>query len=170
MLPVSVYACTLSHVQLCGILWAAACQAPLSMGFSRQEYWSGQSFPSPGDLPDPGIEPASQVALVAKNPSANAGDLRDMDSVPGLGSSPEGGHGNPLQHTCLESPPGQRSLAGCRPQSRTESDTTEQHRTCQGPLPASTFFPLAFLPGLRYPRRPALLLLPPSLSTVFLTH
>ena len=37
------------------------CQAPLSMGFSRQEYWSGLPFPSPGDLPDPGIEPASPV-------------------------------------------------------------------------------------------------------------
>ena len=36
-----------------------ACQAPLSMGFSRQEYWSGLPFPSPGDLPDPGIEPRS---------------------------------------------------------------------------------------------------------------
>ena len=34
-------------------------QAPLSMGFSRQEYWNGQPFPSPGDLPDPGIEPGS---------------------------------------------------------------------------------------------------------------
>ena len=39
--------------------WTVACQAPLSMGFSRQEYWSGWSFPSPGDLPDPGIEPKS---------------------------------------------------------------------------------------------------------------
>ena len=36
-----------------------ACQARLSMGFSRQEYWSGLPFPSPGDLPDPGIEPRS---------------------------------------------------------------------------------------------------------------
>ena len=36
-----------------------ACQAPLSMGFSRQEYWSGLPLPSPGDLPDPGIEPGS---------------------------------------------------------------------------------------------------------------
>ena len=36
-----------------------ACQAHLSMGFSRQEYWSGLSFPSPGELPDPGIEPRS---------------------------------------------------------------------------------------------------------------
>jgi len=36
------------------IPWIVACQAPLSMGFSRQEYWSGLPFPSPGDLPDPG--------------------------------------------------------------------------------------------------------------------
>ena len=39
--------------------WTVACQAPLSMGFSRREYWSGLPFPSPGDLPDPGIEPWS---------------------------------------------------------------------------------------------------------------
>ena len=39
--------------------WTVACQAPLSMGFSRQEYWSGLPFPSPGDLPNPGIEPGS---------------------------------------------------------------------------------------------------------------
>ena len=39
--------------------WTAACQAPLSMGFSRQEYWSGLPFPSPGDLPDLGIETGS---------------------------------------------------------------------------------------------------------------
>ena len=40
-------------------LWTVALQAPLSMGFLRQEYWSGLPFPSPGDLPDPGIEPES---------------------------------------------------------------------------------------------------------------
>ena len=39
--------------------WTAAHQAPQSMGFSRQEYWSGLPLPSPGDLPDPGIEPGS---------------------------------------------------------------------------------------------------------------
>ena len=39
--------------------WTVACQAPPSMGFSRQEYWSGLSFPSPGDLPNPGIKSAS---------------------------------------------------------------------------------------------------------------
>ena len=45
-----------SSVWLFVILWATACQAPLSMGFSRKEYWSGLPFPSPGDLPDPGIK------------------------------------------------------------------------------------------------------------------
>ena len=39
--------------------WTADCQAPLSMGFSRQEYWNGLPFTSPGDLPDPGIKPGS---------------------------------------------------------------------------------------------------------------
>ena len=39
--------------------WTVACQAPLNLGFPRQEYWSGLPFPSPGDLPDPGIKPAS---------------------------------------------------------------------------------------------------------------
>ena len=44
-------------------LWTAAHKAPLSMGFFRQEYWSGLPFPSPGDLPDPGIDPASLMSL-----------------------------------------------------------------------------------------------------------
>ena len=48
-----------SHVQLFATPWTVAHQAPPSMGFSRQEYWSGLPFPSPGDLPDPGIEPSS---------------------------------------------------------------------------------------------------------------
>ena len=51
--------CMLSHVQLFVNPWTVACQAPLSMKFSRQNYWSGLPFPSPGDLPDSGIKPAS---------------------------------------------------------------------------------------------------------------
>ena len=43
-------------------LWTIACQAPLSVGFSRQEHWSGFPFPSPGDLSDSGIEPASPTS------------------------------------------------------------------------------------------------------------
>ena len=55
----------LSHfscVRLFVTLWTVACQTPLSMGFSRQEYWSGFSFPPPGDLPDPGIKPMSLMS------------------------------------------------------------------------------------------------------------
>ena len=48
-----------SRVKLFATLWTIACQAPLSMGFSRQEYWSGWPCPPPGDLPDPGIKPMS---------------------------------------------------------------------------------------------------------------
>ena len=48
----------------------------------------------------------SQVALVVKNPSANAGDIRDVGSIPGLGRSPRGGNGNLLQYSCLENPMG----------------------------------------------------------------
>ena len=50
---------SLSRVQLFATLWTIAHQAPPSMEFSRQEYWSGLPLPSPGDLPDPGIEPGS---------------------------------------------------------------------------------------------------------------
>ena len=51
--------CFSSCVRLFATPWTAACQAPLSMSFPRQEYWTGLPFPSPGDLPDPGIKPTS---------------------------------------------------------------------------------------------------------------
>ena len=66
---------------------------------------------------------SSQVALVVKSLPANAGDIRDSGSVPGSGRSPEGGHGNPLQYSCLEH--GQRTMAGYSSQSCKESDTIE---------------------------------------------
>ena len=52
-----------SHVRLFVTPWTVAHQAPLSVGFSRQEYWIGLPFPPPGDLPDPGIEPTSLAFL-----------------------------------------------------------------------------------------------------------
>ena len=51
-----------SHVQLFAILWTVAYQAPLSMGFSRQEYWSGLPCPPPRDIPNPGIKPTSLMS------------------------------------------------------------------------------------------------------------
>ena len=65
--------------------------------------------------------------------------MGDLDSIPGLGRSPEGGHGNPLQYSCLENPHGQRSLAGYSPWGHKELDTTE-------PLSTAHKAPLGF-PG-----------------------
>ena len=61
-LVVHVCACVLSPLGLLLTPWAVAHQAPLSMGFPRQEYWSGLPFSSPGDLPNPGIKPTSLVS------------------------------------------------------------------------------------------------------------
>ena len=55
------------------------------------------------------------LAEVVKNPPANARDIRGAGSIPGLGRSPGGGHGNPLLYYCLENPHGQRSLVGYGP-------------------------------------------------------
>ena len=65
--------------------WTVACQAPLSMGFPRQECWSGLPFPSPGDLPDPGIEPTSPpsyMLLMDSLPSKSLGKLKRLCSNP----------------------------------------------------------------------------------------
>ena len=89
---------SLSRVQLFATPWTVAYQAPPSMGFSRQEYWSGVPFPSPGDLPDPGIEPRSPAleadALTSEPPGkpysthhtalhGMVGDGECVDSDPG---------------------------------------------------------------------------------------
>ena len=77
-IALSVFVCMLSQfsrVQLFVTPWSVARQAPLSMGFSRQEYWSGLPFPSPGDLPDPGIEPrspASEADALTCEPPGNS--------------------------------------------------------------------------------------------------
>ena len=63
---------SLSHVQLSATPWTVAYQAPPFMGFSRQEYWSGSPFLSPGDLPDPGIEPRSPALETDKESSKNS--------------------------------------------------------------------------------------------------
>ena len=63
----------LSHVRLFATPWTVAYQVPTTMGFSRQEYWSGLPFPSPGDLPDPGIEPRSPTLQADSSPSEPPG-------------------------------------------------------------------------------------------------
>ena len=130
---------SLSHVWLFSTLWLQHSKSPLSMGFSRQEYWNGLPLPSPGDLPNPGIEPGSLAlpcepagkpqeywwhflnyfqklqgwgfwdSSVVKNPPANVGDIRALGSIPGLGRFPGEGNGNPLQYSCLENPMDRRA-------------------------------------------------------------
>ena len=76
-----------SDVQVFVTLWSVAHQAPLSMGFSRQEYWSGWLFPPPpGDLPDPGIEPLSLMspALVGGVSNTSATKVKVAQSSPTL--------------------------------------------------------------------------------------
>ena len=71
---------SLSPVRLFETPWTVPYQAPPSMGFSRQEYWSGLPFPSPGDLPDPGIDPRSPSlradALTSEPPGKSSEDKR----------------------------------------------------------------------------------------------
>ena len=77
------------------------------------------------------------MVLVVKNPSANAGDIRDVGSIPGLGRSPGEGNGYPLQYSCLENPHGQRSLEGYGPQGhrvrQDRSDLTHTRTHAQNP-------------------------------------
>ena len=69
----------LSRVQLFVIIWTAAYQAPPSTTFSRQEYWSGLPFPSPGDLPNPGMEPGSPTLQADALPSEPPGKPMGRD-------------------------------------------------------------------------------------------
>ena len=73
--------CELNHVWLFATLWTVAHQAPPSLGFSRQEYWSGLPLPSSGVLPDPGIEPRSPTLQVDALTSEPPGKPRWYDSV-----------------------------------------------------------------------------------------
>ena len=70
---------SLGRVRLFATSWSVAYQGPPSMGFSRQEYWSGLPFPSPGDLPDPGIEPGSSALQVDMLPSEPPGKNTSND-------------------------------------------------------------------------------------------
>ena len=75
------------------------------MEFSRPEYWSELPFPSPGDFPNPGIEPRSPTLQVDSLPVENGKvSAYKAGSIPGLGRSPGEGNGNPIQYSWLENP------------------------------------------------------------------
>ena len=69
---------------------------------------------------------ASQVAKVVKNPTANVGDVSNAGLIPGLGTSPGGGHGKPLQNSCLENPMNRGAWQATQSRGSKVSDTTEQ--------------------------------------------
>ena len=81
------HACMLHHfsrVRLFATLWTEACQAPLSMGFSRQEYWRGLSYHPPGDLSNPGIKPMSLTspALVGRVLGSTTWEAHETYNLP----------------------------------------------------------------------------------------
>ena len=86
-LKVKVKVKSLSRVRLFTAPWTVAHQAPLSMGFSRQEYWSGWPFPFPGDLPNPGIEPGSLTSQGDALTPELPGKLK-IQSTPQKGNHP----------------------------------------------------------------------------------
>ena len=78
---------SLSRVRLFATPWTVAYQASPSMGFSRQEYWSGLPFPSPGDLPDSGIEPGSpalEADALTSEPPGKIAAAKSLQSCPTL--------------------------------------------------------------------------------------
>ena len=76
---------SLSHIRLFVTTWTITYQAPLSMGFSSPGYWSGLPFPSPGDLPDPGVEPRSPTLQANALPLETPGRLNSLGNWNGLG-------------------------------------------------------------------------------------
>ncbi|CAI9177568.1 unnamed protein product [Rangifer tarandus platyrhynchus] len=126
----------LIHVQLFGTPCTVACQASLSMEFSRQEDWNGLLFPTPQDCPDPEMEPEFLHLLrwqiypsswdfphgtSGKEPAYQCRRHDRLRFDPEWGRSPGGGHGNLLQYSCLE----KQSLVGYSPWDCKESDMTE---------------------------------------------
>ena len=86
---------SLSPVRLFVTPWTVAYQAPLPMGFSRQEYWSGVPFPSPGDLPNPGIEPRSpalQADTLLSEPPGKSSILRGESKYSSVPPGRAGSH------------------------------------------------------------------------------
>ena len=90
-IPLFVYACVLSHfsrVQLFATLWTVACQAPLSLGFPRQEHWTGLPFPFPDDLPYPGIEPMSLMSPALASGFFTPSATWEAQNLPNSGVKP----------------------------------------------------------------------------------
>ena len=141
----------LSHVWLFAISWTVACQVPLSMGFPRQEYWSGLPFPPPGDLPNPGIEPSSPVVPSCQADSYHWATwethLTDWLFSRSAVSDSLRPHG--LQHARLPCPPSSRACSNSCPLSRwyhpTVSSSVVPFSSCLQSFPAPRSFLMSWL-------------------------
>ena len=110
-MKVKVKVKSLSHVQLFATPWTVAYKAPPSLGFSRQEYWSGLPFPSPGDLPYPGVEPVSPALQGDALPSEPPGKSLRVKQSGGQGSWSQISSG--MHHSWELSCPCKDCLAEC---------------------------------------------------------
>ena len=99
----------------------SACRRPQFDSWVWNIPWRRDRLPTPAFLGFPG-------GSVGKKSAYNVGDL---GSIPGLGKSPGGGNGNPIQYSCLENPHGERGLVCCSPWGLKESDVTERLRTTE---------------------------------------
>ena len=128
-IPIPFCCCLVSRLcpTLCNSM-DCSCQAPLFMGFSSQEYWSGLPFPLPGDLPDPGIEPMSpawQVGSLSLSHLRSTGRYTRCRFDPWVGKSTWRRKWQPTPIFLTGESHGQRSLVGYSLWGQKESDTTE---------------------------------------------
>ena len=119
-----------SGVQFFATPWTVAHQAPLSIGFPKQEYWSGLPFPSPEDLPDPRIKPAFpswQLSSLPLSPDSkeSACSAGDPGSIPSPGRSSVEGNASPFQYSCLENTMDREEPGGLHSGGHKEPDKTE---------------------------------------------
>ena len=119
-----------SCVQLFATLWTVACQAPLSMAFSMARILEWLPCPSPGDLPNLGIEPVSLMSLELAGRFFTTGTINagDPASVPGLGRSHTERNGYPLHYSCLENPTDKSSSVHGVAKRRTQLSNQYTHK------------------------------------------
>ena len=142
-------ACVLNCVWLFVTPWTVACQAPLSMEFSRQQYWSGLPFPSPGELPNPEIESAS--------PALVGGFFTTMPTGKPIGKNGQAEIYPPTPQTLALSPPRRALAQNARPAPTSEegTQTTDNHPTQKEMVPALALqLPLSALQSA-HPRKQA---------------
>ena len=145
--------CHFSCVQVFVTQWTVASQAPLFMGFSSQEYWSGFPCLPPGDLTNPGFEPSFFfffffcIAPGGSNGRESTCNVGDLGLIPGLGRSPGEGNSYPLQYSGLESSMDCIAQGVTKSRTRLSDFTISQKNFLEVELPGTSAFLKLLLPG-----------------------